>query len=95
MMNTLEYLMNAYFYQDWQSEYSCDEVSDKHVLSRFVENEGVSITTKLVQDINYILNHDLADKFFKLNKFDFDPLLNGCKSESEWLETAYEFLTIK
>jgi len=86
------YFMNAYFYQDWQSEYSGTRVDDTNVLIRFVQNENLEIVTNLVTDIKYILSNDLAKQIFDTNNFDFDPLLYGYSSEREWFEVAYKKL---
>jgi len=43
MINTFTYLMNAYFYQEWWTEYSDPRVSDKEVLVRFASNENIKI----------------------------------------------------
>jgi hypothetical protein len=84
--------MNAYFYQDWQSEYSGIKVDDTNVLIRFAQNENLEVVTNLVTDIKYILNNDLAKQIFDDNNFDFDPLLYGYNSEKEWFEIAYKKL---
>ena len=72
MHDTFIYFMNAYFYQDWQSEYSGTRVDDTNVLIRFVQNENLEIVTNLVTDIKYILSNDLAKQIFDTNNFDFD-----------------------
>lgn len=92
MHDTFIYFMNAYFYQDWQSEYSGTRVDDTNVLIRFVQNENLEIVTNLVTDIKYILSNDLAKQIFVTNNFDFDPLLYGYSSEREWFEVAYKKL---
>lgn len=92
MHDTFIYFMNAYFYQDWQSEYSGTRVDDTNVLIRFVQNENLEIVTNLVTDIKYILSNDLAKQIFDTNEFDFDPLLYGYSSEREWFEVAYKKL---
>ena len=69
--------MNAYFYQDWQSEYSGMRVDDTNVLILFAQNENLEIVTNLVTDIKYILSNDLAKQIFDTNNFDFNPLLYG------------------
>ena len=80
MHDTFIYFMNAYFYQDWQSEYSGTRVDDTNVLIRFVQNENLEIVTNLVTDIKYILSNDLAKQIFDTNNFDFDQLLYGYSS---------------
>ena len=92
MHDTFIYFMNAYFYQDWQSEYSGTRVDDTNVLIRFVQNENLEIVTNLVTDIKYILSNDLAKQIFDTNNFDFDPLLYGYSSERAWFEVAYKQL---
>lgn len=92
MHDTFIYFMNAYFYQDWQSEYSGTRVDDTNVLICFVQNENLEIVTNLVTDIKYILSNDLAKQIFDTNNFDFDPLLYGYSSEREWFEVAYKKL---
>ena len=92
MHDTFIYFMNAYFYQDWQSEYSGTRVDDTNVLIRFVQNENLEIVTNLVTDIKYILSNDLAKQICDTNNFDFDPLLYGYSSEREWFEVAYKKL---
>ena len=92
MHDTFIYFMNAYFYQDWQSEYSGTRVDDTNVLIRFVQNENLEIVTNLVTDIKYILSNDLAKQIFDTNNFDFDTLLYGYSSEREWFEVAYKKL---
>ena len=92
MHDTFIYFMNAYFYQDWQFEYSGTRVDDTNVLIRFVQNENLEIVINLVTDIKYILSNDLAKQIFDTNNFDFDPLLYGYSSEREWFEVAYKKL---
>ena len=92
MHDTFIYLMNAYFYQDWQSEYSGMSGDDTNVLIRFTQNESLEVVTNLVTDVKYILNNDLAKQIFDTNEFDFDPLLYGYISEKEWFEIAYKKL---
>ena len=92
MHDTFIYFMNAYFYQDWQSEYSGTRVDDTNVLIRFVQNENLEIVTNLITDIKYILSNDLAKQIFDTNNFDFDPLLYGDSSERELFEVAYKKL---
>ncbi|WP_426243772.1 contact-dependent growth inhibition system immunity protein [Psychrobacter sp. TWP2-1-2] len=92
MHDTFIYFMNAYFYQDWQSEYSGTRVDDTNVLIRFVQNENLEIVTNLVTDIKYILSNDLAKQIFDTNNFDFNPLLYGYSSEREWFEVTYKKL---
>ena len=92
MHDTFIYFMNAYFYQDWQSEYSGTRVDDTNVLIRFVQNENLEIVTNLVTDIKYILSNDLAKQIFDTNNFDFDQLLYGYSSERAWFEVAYKQL---
>ena len=55
----------------------------------------MEILNSLVQDLEYILENNLAEITFKSNSFDFYPLLNGYKSEKEWFEAAYKLLTTK
>lgn len=93
MLNTFTYLMEAYFYQDWQAEYSDSKANDIDVLARFASKENVDLLNSLVQELEYISANDLAKKVFENNSFDFDPLLNGYVSEQEWVESAYKVLT--
>ena len=92
MLDTFIYFMNAYFYQDWQSEYSGMRVDDTNVLILFAQNENLEIVTNLVTDIKYILSNDLAKQIFDTNNFDFNPLLYGYSSEREWFEVVYKKL---
>ena len=93
MINTFIYLMNAYFYQDWRAEYSDSRANDKDVLVRFASKENIEILNSLVQDLEYILENNLAERIFASNSFDFDPLLNGYSSEQALVESAYKALT--
>ena len=70
MHDTFIYFMNAYFYQDWQSEYSGMRADDTNVLIRFAQNENLEIVTNLVTDIKYILSNDLEKQIFDTNNFD-------------------------
>jgi len=92
MINTFIYLMNAYFYQEWWTEYSNPRVDDKDVLARFASNENMEILNSLVQEIEYILENNLAKTTFESNSFDFDPLLCGYSSEQAWVKSAYKTL---
>ena len=92
MLNTITYLMEAYFYQDWQAEYSDSKANDIDVLARFASKENVDLLNSLVQELEYISANDLAKKVFENNSFDFDPLLNGYVSEQAWVESAYKTL---
>ena len=92
MLNTFTYLMEAYFYQDWQAEYSDSKANDIDVLARFVSKENVVLLNSLVRELEYILANDLAKKVFENNTFDFDPLLNGYASEQAWIESVYKRL---
>ncbi len=95
MSNTFTYLMNAYFYQEWWTEYSDPRVSDKEVLVRFASNENIKILNSLVQDLEYILANDLATTVFENNSLDFDPLLHGYSSEQAWVESAYRIISLR
>ncbi|WP_201556014.1 contact-dependent growth inhibition system immunity protein [Psychrobacter immobilis] len=95
MINTFTYLMNAYFYQEWWTEYSDPRVSDKEVLVRFASNENIKILNSLVQDLEYILANDLATTVFENNSLDFDPLLHGYSSEQAWVESAYRIISLR
>lgn len=92
MINTFIYLMNAYLYQEWWTEYSDPRANDKDVLVRFASNENIEILNSLVQDLEYILANDLATTVFENNSFDFDPVLNGYANEQAWIESAYRTL---
>ncbi len=92
MINTFTYLMNAYFYQEWWAEYSDPSANDKDVLLRFASNENMEILNSLVQDLEYILESNLAEITFKSNSFDFDPVLNGYTNEHAWVESVYKTL---
>lgn len=92
MINTFIYLMNAYFYQEWWAEYSDPSANDKDVLVRFASHENMEILNSLVQEIEYILENNLAKTTFETNSFDFDPLLHGYSSEQAWVELAYKTL---
>ena len=92
MIDTFIYLMNAYFYQDWQAEYSNPRANDADVIIRFASKENMEILNSLAQDLEYILENNLAEKIFANNSFDFDPLLYGYSSEQAWVESAYETL---
>ena len=93
MIDTFIYLMNAYFYQDWRAEYSDSRANDKDVLVRFASKENIEILNSLVQNLEYILENNLAETTFESNSFDFDPVLNGYISEQAWVESAYKALT--
>ena len=93
MIDTFIYLMNAYFYQDWQAEYSDPRANDADVIIRFASNENMEILNSLAQDLEYILENNLAETIFTSNSFDFDPLLYGYFSEQAWVESAYKALT--
>ena len=92
MTDTFIYLMDAYFYQAWRAEYADHQANDKDVLIRFASKENREILNSLVQDLEYILTHDLAKTIFENNGFDFDPVLNGYASEQAWIESAYRIL---
>lgn len=92
MLNTFTYLMEAYFYQDWQAEYSDSKANDIDVIARFASKENVDLLNSLVRELEYILANDLAKKVFESNSFDFDPLLNGYSSEQAWIESVYKRL---
>ena len=92
MINTFTYLINAYFYQDWHSEYSDSKANDTDVLVHFASKENIEILNSLVQDLKYILTNDLARTIFENNRFDFDPLLHGYSSEQAWVESVYKRL---
>ena len=92
MINTFIYLMNAYFYESWWAEYSDSKVNDADVIIHFSSKENVEISNSLVQDLQYILENNLARTIFENNSFDFDPLLNGYASEQAWVESIYKIL---
>ena len=92
MTNTFIYLMNAYFYQNWWAEYSDPKVNDADVIIHFASKENLEILNSLVQDLEYILENNLAKRTFENNSFDFDPLLYGYSSEQVWVESAYRTL---
>ena len=92
MSNTFIYLMNAYFYQEWWAEYSDPRANDVDVIIRFASKENVEVLKSLVQDLEYILENNLAEITFKSNSFDFDPVLNGYTNEHAWVESVYKIL---
>lgn len=92
MLNTFTYLMNAYFYQNWWAECSAPKVNDADVIIHFASKENLEILNSLLQDIEYILENNLAKRTFENNNFDFDPLLYGYSSEQAWVELAYRTL---
>ena len=87
--------MNAYFYQEWWTEYSDPSANDKDVLLRFASKENVEILNSLAQDLEYILANDLATTVFENNSLDFDPLLHGYSSEQAWVESAYRIISLR
>ena len=89
MLNAFKYIMDCYFYQDWQSEFS----QEKEVLVFFAKKENLEIVNNVISDIKVVLENDLSEKIFQDNNFDFDPLLEGYNTEKEWFEYAYELLT--
>ena len=88
MLNAFKYIMECYFYQDWQSEFS----EEKEVLIFFAKKENLEIVQNVIDDINVILKNKLSEKVFEDNSFDFDPLLEGYNTEKEWFECAYKLL---
>lgn len=89
MLDAFKYIMECYFYQDWQSEFS----QEKEVLIFFAKKENLEIVNNVINDIKVVLENDLSGKIFQDNDFDFDPLLEGYNTEKEWFEYAYELLT--
>lgn len=73
MPSTFKYIMECYFYQDWQLEFS----KSTEVLIFFAERESMEIVNNLIDDIKYIINNNLSEKIFEGDKFDFNPLLCG------------------
>lgn len=92
MINTFIYLMDAYFYQNWWAEYSEHKMNDADVIIHFASKESLEILNSLLQDLEYILENNLAKRTFENNSFDFDPLLYGYSSEQAWVESAYRTL---
>ena len=92
MINTFIYLMNAYFYQNWWAEYSDTKVNDADVIINFASKENLETLNSLVQDLEYIIENNLAKTTFEANSFDFNPLLYGYSSEQAWVESAYKTL---
>ena len=92
MLDTFIYLMNAYFYQGWQAEYSNPGANDAEVIIHFASKENIEILDSLVQEIEYILENNLAEITFESNSFDFDPALNGYTNEHAWVESVYKRL---
>jgi len=88
MLNAFKYIMECYFYQDWQSEFS----QEKEVLVFFAKKENLEIVNNVINDIKTVLENDLSEKIFQDNDFDFDPLLEGYNTEKEWFEYAYKLL---
>lgn len=91
MLKTYIYIMECYFYQDWQSEFN----QAKDVLLYFVAKEDEKILVNLISDIEYILKNNLSESIFEDNDFDFDPLLEGYKNKREWVQEAYTILSNK
>ncbi len=87
--------MNAYFYQNWWAEYSDLKVNDADVIIHFASKENLETLNSLVQDLEYIIENNLAKITFEANSFDFDPVLNGYASEQAWIESAYKILIAK
>ena len=92
MLDAFIYFMNAYFYQDWQAEYSDHRANDTDVIIRFASKESIEILESLVQDLEYMLENNLAEIIFESNSFDFDPVLNGYANEHAWVESVYKTL---
>lgn len=84
--------MNAYFYQNWWAEYSDTKVNDADVIINFASKENLETLNSLVQDLEYIIENNLAKTTFEANSFDFNPLLYGYSSEQAWVESAYKTL---
>lgn len=82
------YIMECYFYQDWQSEFA----QPKDVLLYFATKENPRILRNLICDIEYILKNNLSQNIFEENQLDFVPLLEGYSSEKEWFEDAHIIL---
>ena len=82
------YIMECYFYQDWQSEFA----QPKDVLLYFATKENPKIVHNLIGDIEYILKNNLSQNIFEENQLDFVPLLEGYSSEKEWFEDAHIIL---
>ena len=82
------YIMECYFYQDWQSEFA----QPKDVLLYFATKENPRILHNLIADIEYILKNNLSQNIFEENQLDFVPLLEGYSSEKEWFEDAHIIL---
>ena len=95
MINTFIYLMNAYFYQNWWAEYSAPKVNDADVIIHFASKENLEIRNSLVQELEYILENNLAERIFASNSFDFDQVLNGYISEQAWVESAYRIISLR
>lgn len=55
----------------------------------------MEILNSLVQEIEYILENNLAKTIFETNSFDFDPLLHGYSSEQARVESAYRILSLR
>ena len=88
MLKTFMYIMECYFYQDWQSEFA----QPKDVLLYFATKENPRIVHNLIADIEYILKNNLSQNIFEENQLDFVPLLEGYSSEKEWFEDAHIIL---
>ena len=56
MLKTFMYIMQCYFYQDWQSEFT----QPKDVLLYFAIKENPRILHNLIADIEYILKNNGA-----------------------------------
>lgn len=87
--------MNAYFYQSWWAEYSDTKVNDADVIIHFASKENLETLNSLVQDLEYIIENNLAKTTFEANSFDFNPLLYGYSSEHVWVESTYKILIAK
>ena len=92
-MKTFKYLMEAYFYQEWMSEYS--DANDIKVLILFANNENLKTLNDLINDIEHILENDMADCIFNNNDFDFNPLTSNYESRTKWFKTAYKTLAVE
>lgn len=88
MLNAFKYIMECYFYQDWQSEF----FEEKEILLFFAKKENLEVVQNVIDDINIILKNNLSEKVFEDNSFDFDPLIEGYNTEKEWFECAYKLL---
>lgn len=84
-MNNLQYLMSAYFHQDWVEESSQYE----DILESFLINESYDTIVKTLKELKVLISTDqnpntLDDIIFNKMGCSFDPAYLGI-STLEWL----------